>query len=229
MSRDLRAAQTLRYAEELRELFTRERAERQRAERALDELQQSYSTTVRALAAAVELRDDATGAHAVRVTELALTLAREVASDLAGDPQLEYGFLLHDVGKIGIRDSVLLKPGSLSTEERRHIEEHPSLGEQIVGAIPYLGGVARQVVACHHERWDGTGYPRGLSGEDIPLCARIFALVDTFDAITSDRPYRSARSAAEALAAIEAGAGAQFDPELVGPFAALAGLTWLAA
>lgn len=229
MNEDLQAAQTLRYAEELRELFTRERTERRRAERALAELQQSYSTTVRALAAAVELRDDATGAHAVRVTELALELTRRVAPDLAGDPQLEYGFLLHDVGKIGIRDSVLLKPGPLSTEERRHIEDHPALGERIVGAIPYLRGVARQVVACHHERWDGAGYPRQLAGEDIPLCARIFALVDAFDAITNDRPYRQAGRAAEALAAIEQGAGTQFDPELVGPFAALVAHSRLAA
>src|SRR5207249_4287559 len=138
--------QTLRYAEEFAVIYANERAERRRAEAALATLEASYATTVRALAAALELRDDATGRHAARVTELALALTHKVDSGLAADPALAYGFLLHDIGKIGIPDAVLLKPGRLEPDELVMMRTHPELGERIVSGIPYLAGLARKVI-----------------------------------------------------------------------------------
>lgn len=222
MDQELAIAQALRYAQELRTLHAQERAQRAEVEKALAQVEQSYATTVRALAAALELRDDDTGGHAARVTRVALALTRKAAPDLADEPKLEYGFLLHDIGKIGIPDAILLKPGPLTDAEMEEMRRHPALGEQILGTIPYLSGVAREVAASHHERWDGNGYPRGLSGTQIPLPARIFAIADTFDAMTSDRPYRAALPVATALAEIADAAGTQFDPELAGRFVSLA-------
>jgi HD-GYP domain-containing protein (c-di-GMP phosphodiesterase class II) len=207
--------QTLKYAEEFSGLYANERAARERAEAALAELTASYDTTVRALASALELRDDATGRHAERVTEYALELTRAAAPELADDPALAYGFLLHDFGKIGIPDDVLRKPEPLDEAETALMRTHPELGDRIVTDIPFLAGVAREVVAAHHERWDGTGYPSGLAGDDIPLAARIFSIVDAFDAMANDRPYRSALPLDEVRERIAAGAGTQFDPSLV--------------
>jgi len=218
---ELAAEQALRYAEELRELYLGERAQRQRAEDALRELEGSYGATVRALAAALELRDDLTGGHAERVTDLALRLTERIAPGLAADPELEYGFLLHDIGKIGVPDAILLKAGPLKAEERTVMERHPLHGARILEQVPYLGGLARAIVVAHHERWDGRGYPYGSAGEAIPLAARIFAIVDAFDAMTHDRPYRSALPVVVALDEIAAQSGAQFDPSLVEPFLAL--------
>jgi HD-GYP domain-containing protein (c-di-GMP phosphodiesterase class II) len=218
MDHQLAAAQALKYAEELRELHDVERAHRRRAEEALRELGESYGATVRALATALELRDDATGEHAERVTRLALRLAERVTPQLCRDPQLEYGFLLHDLGKIGVPDAVLLKQAPLDESEQREMERHPLLGERILVQIPYLGGLARDVVVAHHERWDGRGYPLGLVGTGIPLAARIFAVADAFDAMTNDRPYRGALPAAAALAELEREANRQFDPVLVREF-----------
>jgi HD-GYP domain-containing protein (c-di-GMP phosphodiesterase class II) len=221
MNEHLATEQTLKYAEGLRDLYAREREERRRAEHALDRLSEAYGTTVLALSVALELRDDQTGGHAERVTELGLRVARIVAPGLADDPQLEYGFLLHDLGKIGIPDAILLKPGPLTDEERAVIRQHPGLGERIVARVPYLGGLASEVVASHHERWDGRGYPAGLAGEEIPLAARIFALADSWDAMTNDRPYRAALPVEAAVREIESAAGAQFDPHLAEAFLAV--------
>jgi HD-GYP domain-containing protein (c-di-GMP phosphodiesterase class II) len=148
-------------------------------------------------------------------------LAREVAPELTTDAQLEFGFLLHDIGKIGVPDAIILKPGSLDHDELGQMRGHVALGQRIIAEIPYLGGVAAQVVASRHERWDGTGYPQGLRGEDIPLAARIFAVVDAFDAMTNDRPYRWALSAGQALKAIANGANTQFDPNIAQAFITL--------
>ena len=215
-------AQALRYAEELSTLVSRERHARQQAEQTALELRRSYATTVRALAAALDLRDDATGAHAARVTVLGMRLARTVAPLLARDEQLEFAFLLHDIGKIGVSDAVLLKAGPLTANERSLIERHSELGEQIILGIPHLGSVVREVVRSHHERWDGRGYPDGLRETEIPLAARIFAIADTYDAITSDRSYRPAAPTSVALREIRNGAGRQFDPALVSAFLEIA-------
>ncbi len=188
----------------------------------LARLERTYELTVEALAAALELRDDETGSHARRVTEIALRLARAVDPQLADEPELRRGFLLHDIGKIGIPDTILLKPGPLDADELRVLEMHTTLGEQLVSSIPYLSGVARQVIAYHHERWDGRGYPWRLRGTDIPLPARIFAVADAFDAMTSDRPYRKAMPVADAIEEIKRGAGSHFDPAVVAVFLAIA-------
>ena len=177
---------------------------------------------VEVLAAALELRDDKTGQHARRVSALALALTEEVDSELARNPELRYGYLLHDIGKIGIPDSILLNPGPLSARDVRTLRMHTTLGENLVACIPFVSTVAHDIVAFHHERWDGHGYPSGLAGEDIPLAARIFAVADTFDAITNDRPFRPARPMRTASALIEAGAGGQFDPFIVRKFLPIA-------
>jgi HD-GYP domain-containing protein (c-di-GMP phosphodiesterase class II) len=221
VNEQLAHAQAIRYAEEFQQLHRSERTQRRRAEAALTDLEGLYASTVRALAATLELRDDISGGHAERVAEVAMRLAREVAPDLAEDPALEYGFLLHDLGKVGVPDAVLLKPGPLTDLEFDLMRIHPTLGAEIIGQIPYLSGVARDVVVAHHERWTGAGYPDGLRGEEIPLAARIFALADAFDAMTNDRPYRRACSVADAAREIRASAGAQFDPNLVEAFVAV--------
>jgi ribonuclease P protein subunit RPR2 len=214
-------AQATTFAEEFGQLYADERAQRQRAERAISRLEDSLAATVHALAEALELRDDVTGGHAERVTGLALALARDVAPELARDPHLEYAFLLHDVGKIGISDSVLLKRGPLDAGETLLMQSHPALGERIIARIPHLGPVVRDVVVCHHERWDGSGYPLGLQGLSIPLAARIFSLADAFDAMTNERPYRRPLDFDVALAEIRAGAGTQFDPDFLERFVAV--------
>lgn len=221
MDKKLAIAQALKYAEELRGLHAAEREQRGNAEEALERLEDSYRTTVYALAAALELRDDDTGGHAGRVTGLALELTQRVAPELAEDPKLEYGFLLHDIGKIGIRDAVLLRPGPLTPDELEEMRDHTRLGERVVAQIPYLDGVALEVVASHHESWDGSGYPRGLRETQIPLPARIFAICDAFDAMTNDRPYRKAMTPEAAFDELQRNAGSQFDPALTDDFLSL--------
>ncbi len=187
------------------------------AEQRTRELRASYEATVRALADAVEARDAYTGKHAERVAAYGLELARAHGMASAEEPQIEFGFLLHDVGKVAISDAILHKPGRLTTSERDEMRRHPVIGEQIVCKIDFLAD-ARQVVRSHHERWDGGGYPDGLAGEQIPLPARVFAVADAFDALTSDRPYRAAASFDEARTVIGAGAGTHFDPDVVRTF-----------
>jgi HD-GYP domain-containing protein (c-di-GMP phosphodiesterase class II) len=202
----------------LRQLLRRPGSERDN----LTALQEAYEATVTALAAALELRDDETGSHARRVTELALELARAVDPELAAEPELRYGFLLHDIGKIGVPDAILLKPGPLTEQEMQQLHLHPTLGEHLVSSVPYLQGVAREVIGYHHERWDGSGYPWGLAGEAIPLPARIFAVADAFDAITSPRPYQPALPVDTAIEDIRRQAGFQFDPAIVEVFVSIA-------
>jgi HD-GYP domain-containing protein (c-di-GMP phosphodiesterase class II) len=187
----------------------------------------SGDEVVEALVRALELHDYRRGlfaeteSHAVRVTRLALQLAECVAPELADDPRLEYGFRLHDIGMIGVSNEILSKPGRLSRDELAEVREHPLLGERIVAPIGFLSGVARQVIGAHHERWDGSGYPRRLEGERIPLAARIFTLADVYDAMTSDQPWRRALAPDIAVEEIERSAGTLFDPELVAVFRGL--------
>ncbi|MTD44987.1 HD domain-containing protein [Conexibacter sp. W3-3-2] len=196
-----------RYAADLRETFKQERAR-------TEQLRASYMATVRALANAVERRDAYTGKHAERVAAYGLEFARAAGLKLAEDPEIEFGFLLHDVGKVGVPDAILFKPAPLDDAERRLMERHPVIGDEILREIDFLG-VAKEVVRSHHERWDGTGYPDGLAGEAIPPAARIFAVADTLDALTTARPYRPGRSFAVAREIIVAGSGTQFDPAAV--------------
>lgn len=212
------AEQTYRYAEELSSLYRRERLARERAEAAAQRLEASYDATVRALVAAFEMRDAQTGRHAERVACLAEDLTREAAPALEEESSLYYGFLLHDIGKIGIPDAILRKPGPLDDCELAVMRAHTQLGERIVDGIDFLDGPARSVIASHHERWDGSGYPCGLSSTAIPLPARIFALADAFDAMTHDRPYRTRLSSREAMQRIADDAGTHFDPQLAETF-----------
>jgi ribonuclease P protein subunit RPR2 len=208
--------QLLIYARDLASIAKAERRQRKL-------LQEAYRQTATALADAVDVRDRATGLHAQRVRRYALELAELIDPALLEDPSLEYGFLLHDVGKIGISDQVLLKPGPLSPEEQELVRLHPNIGAQILRDVALLQGAGLDVVLHHHERWDGAGYPHGLAGEGIPLSARIFAVADTLDAMTSDRPYRSAVAWDDAVGEIVAQSGRQFDPEIVDAFVADAG------
>jgi response regulator RpfG family c-di-GMP phosphodiesterase len=201
------------YARDLRHLLEIERGQRLL-------LAEGYRETVTALATALESKDSGTGTHSQRVQRYALELARTLGSELADDPSAEYGFLLHDVGKIGIPDSILHKPGPLTREERAQMETHTILGEQMLGGVAFLRGAGLQIVRSHHERWDGNGYPDRLGGEDIPIGARIFAVADTLDAMTSDRPYRRALPWESAGAEIVRERGGQFDPGVVGAFEA---------
>src|SRR3954466_2724054 len=188
---------------------------------------ESAGGTVEALARALELHDygrgrfGETAAHTARVTQLALVLAESCGPELILDPQLAHGFRLHDIGMIGVPSSTLTKPGPLTPAELDEIREHPWLGERIVAPVPALGETARQVIASHHERWDGLGYPRGLRGAEIPLVARIFAVADAFDAMTHDQPYRVAMTREAARDEIRAGAGREFDPDVVEGFLSL--------
>jgi ribonuclease P protein subunit RPR2 len=196
-----------RYASDLRETF---KAERARA----DELRRSYVATVRALTNAVEARDAYTGKHAERVAAYGLELTTRIDPDLANEAEIEFGYLLHDVGKVAIPDGILHKPAPLNDAEQALMQRHPVIGWEILRGIPFLEG-ASEIVRHHHERWDGTGYPDGLAGEAIPLAARIFAVADALDAITTDRPYRPAAPLAEARRSIAEVAGGQYDPRVV--------------
>jgi ribonuclease P protein subunit RPR2 len=202
-----------RYAADLRDVFKQERAQ-------ACELRRSYMATVRALSNAVEARDAYTGKHAERVAAYGMALARAVELDVTAAPQLEFGFLLHDVGKVAVPDAILFKPSSLTAEEFRLIRRHPVVGSEILRDVDFLGE-GRLVVRHHHERWDGAGYPDRLCGEAIPLAARVFSIADTLDALTTDRPYRPASTFADARIEIRRVSGTQFDPTVVAAFDAI--------
>jgi ribonuclease P protein subunit RPR2 len=202
-----------RYAADLRETFKRERDRRH-------ELRRSYMATVRALCNAVEARDAYTGKHAERVAAYGMEIARVLDAPFSDDPEVEFGFLLHDVGKVAVPDSILWKPEPLTPEERTLMERHPLVGWEILREIDFLGE-AKLVVRHHHERWDGAGYPDGLAGELIPLSARVFAVADVLDALTTVRPYRAPSELAHARGMIEEASGTQFDPEVVDAFMAI--------
>ncbi len=203
--------QLLLYAGDVRRLLDVERRQRRHLER-------SYRETLGALANALESRDFGTGAHSARVQRYAWQLTEQLAPELLADPSVEFGYLLHDIGKIGIPDHILQKPGPLTHEERRVMETHTTLGAQIIAGVGLLAGNGIGVVRHHHERWDGHGYPYGLRAEAIPFAARIFAVADALDAMTSDRPYRLAGDWAAACEELIAGAGGQFDPSVLAGF-----------
>jgi ribonuclease P protein subunit RPR2 len=149
-----------------------------------------------------------------------MQIAAAAGMNLGDEPEIEFGFLLHDVGKVAVPDAILFKPGPLTPEERAIIQRHPVTGSEIVRDIDFLGA-ARDVIRSHHERWDGTGYPDRLAGTDIPLSARAFAVADTLDALTTNRPYRRASSFPKARAIIVGDSGTHFDPEIVAAYESL--------
>jgi putative nucleotidyltransferase with HDIG domain len=210
---ELRAAKK-RYENFLEEMVAQRTAE---LDSTLHSLEDAYRTTLKALTAALETRDLETHGHSERVVNFSLRLGRELGLNKEQLRWLEFGSLLHDIGKIGVPDAILRKPAKLNAEEWERMRQHPVHGQQILRGIKFLEGAAR-VVGQHHEQWDGSGYPLGLRGDEIDLNARIFAVADAFDAITSDRVYRAGRSYEAALAELERCAGRQFDPRVVEAF-----------
>lgn len=175
---------------------------------------------IESLAAAVEARDASTGRHLDRVTALASECISVIDSDLATIEEIGYGFMLHDVGKIGIPDAILNKPGPLDADEWAIMRRHPELGVKIVEPAGFSEATT-EIILCHHEHWDGDGYPNRLRAEEIPLTARAFAVADAYDALTSDRPYRKAVTKEEALDEIKDESGTTFDPDIVDLFVTL--------
>ena len=183
-----------------------------------DEIQTAYQTTLEGWSRALEIRDRETQGHTKRVTDLTLRIARQMGFDDESLNHVHRGVLLHDIGKLGIPDDILRKPGSLTEKETRIMRLHPQIAYELLKPIEYLKA-SLNIPRYHHEKWDGTGYPFGLMGESIPLEARIFAVVDVFDALTHDRVYRKAMKTVEAVAYIKSEAGSHFDPDVVAVFA----------
>ena len=185
------------------------------------ELSQTYDATLEGWAKALELRDIETAGHCHRVSDITRMLAKGNGTWTIDMTDLHRGSLLHDIGKMGIPDNILLKPGKLTADEFKKIQEHTTYAYELLSHIPYLKDTL-DIPYCHHEKWDGTGYPRGLKGTEIPLAARIFSVVDVYDALTSDRPYRSAWPEDKALEYIKEKSGIDFDPTVVELFTKLA-------
>ncbi len=197
--------------------LTRHTLESTRTSALQEEVQRSYRATLEALLAALDTRDTETEGHSERVAAYTMLIAQQLNLSQEELQHIERGALLHDIGKIGVPDHILYKPGPLTPDEWEIMKQHPVIGYKMCMKVEMLRPAA-PIVLHHHERWDGKGYPHSLSGEEIPLGARIFAIADTLDAMTSDRPYRKALSFAQAREEIERCAGSQFDPELVRVF-----------
>jgi len=188
--------------------------ERAKLREANEHLLAAYEETIEGLSHALDLRDKETEGHSLRVTELTIRLAQAYGLTEEEITHIRRGALLHDMGKIGVPDAILQKPAALSDEEWRVMRKHPQYVYDMLYSVQYLRP-ALSIPYCHHEKWDGTGYPRGLKGEQIPISARLFAVADVWDALTSDRPYRSAWSREQALDFIREQSGSHFDPQAV--------------
>jgi response regulator RpfG family c-di-GMP phosphodiesterase len=193
---------------------------------AMRRIELTYDETLEALAGALDLRDNDTAGHSRRVTLYSLEMAKRLSFSSDQLKQLERGAYLHDIGKIGIPDSILLKPGKLTPEETAIMQTHVRIGYELMSRVAFLS-IAAQIVLTHQEYYDGTGYPQGLAGEEIPLGARIFAIADTMDAMLSDRPYRRGRPYEVARAEIKRESGRQFDPLVVNVFLSIPEETWV--
>jgi HD-GYP domain-containing protein (c-di-GMP phosphodiesterase class II) len=180
----------------------------------IEEVEQSYESLWQVMFSALDLRDGITGGHSSRVAELAVHLGEQLGMSADDIQDLKWAAFLHDVGKLAVPDEILTKPGPLSMHEWEQMRRHPAYGYWIVGRNGFLMQAA-EIVYCHHERYDGKGYPRGLAGEEIPLAGRVFAVADAYDAMTSDRPYRPALPHSVAVEEIERNSGSQFDPSVV--------------
>jgi putative nucleotidyltransferase with HDIG domain len=191
----------------------------------MQDLERSYDITLEAMGDALDLRDEETEGHSRRVTAYTIALAQAMGLESEELRIIARGAFLHDIGKIATPDNILLKPGRLNEEEMAIMKQHCARGYEMVRKIPFLREAA-EIVYAHQERFDGTGYPRGLRGEDIPLGARIFAIADSLDAMTSDRPYRKGTTFAAATEEIVQCAGKQFDPQIVEVFLAMPNETW---
>jgi response regulator RpfG family c-di-GMP phosphodiesterase len=214
--------EVVNYRQRLEELVAERTGQLQKA---LLAIEHTYENTLQALGAAIDLRDNATAGHSQRVCLYALEIARRMGWQDEQLKNLARGAYLHDIGKLGIPDGILLKPGALTPEEWKSMRQHPQIGFDFLKSIPFLAPAA-EIVLAHHERCDGSGYPRGLRGDHIPPSARIFAVSDTFDAITSDRPYRRASSFEDARETICGLAGSHLDFEAVGVFLKIPAITW---
>jgi putative nucleotidyltransferase with HDIG domain len=193
---------------------------------AVNTLTISYQNTLEALIKSLDAREHETQSHSLRVRDYALLLARKMGLEAPVLEDLGRGALLHDIGKIGVSDAILLKPDALNEEEWRLMKQHPDIGFRILEGIEFLKP-SRELVLTHHERFDGTGYPRGLHGNEIPKASRIFSLADTFDSMTSNRPYRKAMRPEQAVEELKRHAGKQFDPEVVEAFLQIPFGEWL--
>ncbi len=208
------------FARELGVLYRSERARSRELEVAMEAMRETCVATITALAHAVEAKDVTTRGHLDRTQRYGIALAERVDPALAARPEVGYGFFLHDIGKVGIPEAILSKPGPLDESEWDIMRTHAAIGAKIVEPIRFLAD-AVEIVRSHHERWDGRGYPYGLAGEAIPVAARVFAVADSFDAMTSDRPYRDALPLERAVREIREGSATQFDPVVVEAFCEL--------
>jgi HD-GYP domain-containing protein (c-di-GMP phosphodiesterase class II) len=197
----------------------------QQLREALRQIERSYNHTLEVLGAAIDLRDSPTAGHSRRVFLYSIEIAKAMGGLENQMRNIAMGAWLHDIGKLAIPDAILLKPGPLTDEERKNMQRHAQIGYDLVKNIPFLADAA-EIIFAHHERCDGTGYPRGLKMREIPVGARIFAVADTFDAMTSDRPYRRALPFEASLEVIERGAGKEYDSQMAKVFLNIPGETW---
>ena len=199
--------------------YKREKTRAEELEQALTTLQTAYLETIRSLAFVVEAKDAYTGQHLERCRVYGVATLRALGIEQEY-PDAQYGFLLHDAGKVGVPERILGKPGPLTAAEWRVMRTHPLIGYQMIASIPFLRNAA-EIVRSHHEMFDGSGYPAGLKGEGISMPARVFSVVDAFDAMTTDRPYRAAMSIDQATEELTKMSGTQFDPDVVEAFVPL--------
>ncbi len=217
VTNDVQGLNIVKAAEEISRLYRLSQAELVERKRVEQELRTAYDETLKGWSLALGLRDANTDKHSMRVVNTTIKLARRIGIPEEELVYIRRGAILHDIGKMGIPDSILLKASSLTEEEWEIMKLHPTLAYEMLSNIPFLKPSV-DIPYNHHERWDGKGYPRGLAGEDIPLAARIFTIIDTFDALTSDRVYRPAWSMEKVLAHIKEQAGTKFEPRIVSIF-----------